>query len=101
MEEKSHKNILVYDVLHKILINARPLLIMCDKVDGFIRDYDETKYLVLSGLETFNAICDRIRYLIGIKNGITYVFSHNYAKFKIDLDDDLPLEKKHWLCIML
>ena len=27
------------------------------------------------------------------KKGITYVFSHNYAKFKIDSDDDLPLEK--------
>ena len=24
---------------------------------------------------------------------MTYVFSHNYAKIKIDSDDDLPLEK--------
>ena len=40
------------------------------------------------------------KYLINLKNGITYVFSHNYAKFKIDSDDDLPL-KKIWVYIML
>ena len=28
------------------------------------------------------------------KRGITYVFSHNYAKINIDSDDDLSLEKK-------
>ena len=27
------------------------------------------------------------------KSGITYVFSHNYAKIKIDSYDSLPLEK--------
>ena len=34
---------------------------MFDKVDGFIRDYDGTKYLVLFGLEKYNAIHDSIR----------------------------------------
>ena len=37
---------------------------------------------------------DRIRYLKGLKKGITYIFSHNCSKIKIDLDYDLPLEKK-------
>ena len=40
-----------------------------------------------------NTIYDSLRNLIGLKSGITYVFSHNYAKFKIDSDDDLPLEE--------
>ena len=35
------------------------------------------------------------------KSGITYAFSHNYAEIKIDSDDDLLLEKKHCLSIML
>ena len=47
------------------------------------------EYLVLFGLEKY-AIYDRIRYLIELKSGITYVFSCNYAKTKID-SDDLPL----------
>ena len=33
---------------------------------GFIRDYDGTKYLVLFRLEKYDAIYDRIRYLIGL-----------------------------------
>ena len=28
-----------------------------------------------------------------IKSGITYLFSHNYAKIKVDSYDSLPLEK--------
>ena len=67
---------------------------MSDKVDGFIiKDNDATKYLALFGFEKYTAIYDKIRYLIGLKISITYVFYHNYAKIKIDSDDDLPLEK--------
>ena len=57
---------------------------MFDKVDKFIRHYDRTKYLVLIGLGKYDAIYDRIRYLIVLKSGIKHVFSHNYAKIKID-----------------
>ena len=66
---------------------------MFNKVDGFIRDYDGTKYLVLFSPEKYDAIFDRIRYFIELKNCITYVDSHNYAKIKIDSDDDLHLKK--------
>ena len=41
----------------------------------------------------YDAIYDRIRYLIGLKSGTTYVFSYRYAKIKIDSDDYLPQEK--------
>ena len=34
-----------------------------------------------------------IIYLIGLKGGITYAFSYNYIKIKIDSDDDLPLKE--------
>ena len=37
-----------------------------DKVNGFIRDFNGTKYLVLFRLEKCDAIYDRIRYLIGL-----------------------------------
>ena len=66
---------------------------MFDKVNGFTRVYDKTKYLILFGLEKYNAIYNRIRYLRSLKCDITYVFSRNYAKVKIDSDDGLPLEK--------
>ena len=34
-----------------------------------------------------------IRYLIGVKKIITYVFSHNYAVINVDSQDYLPVEK--------
>ena len=51
---------MIYDVSYKSLIGAKSLRIMFEKVDGLIRDYDGTKYLVLFGLEKYDAIYERI-----------------------------------------
>ena len=66
---------------------------MFDGKYGFVRDYDGTKYLVLIYLEKYNAIYNGIRHLIVLKMGISYIFSHNYVKIKINWNDDLPLEE--------
>ena len=92
LDERSYKNILIYGILCKNLIGAKPLRIMFNKVDEFIRVYDGTRYLVLFGPEKYDAIYNRIKYVISQKNGITFVFSHNYAKIKIDSYDFSPLE---------
>ena len=65
------------------------------KVLGFTGIDDGTRYLVLFANEKFDLICDKIRYLTGVKSGITYAyaFSHNNAKTKVDSCDSLPLEK--------
>ena len=47
MDEKSYENILVYNIWYKKLIDYKPLCIRFDKIDGFIRVYDRTRYLVL------------------------------------------------------
>ena len=93
MDEKSYKNILVYNISYKTLIDAKPLRIRFNNLDGFIRIYDGTRHLVLFGPEKNDAIYNRIGYLISQKSGITYVFSHNYASIKIDSNDSLALEK--------
>ena len=77
----------------KTLIGAKSLCIRFDKVNGFIRVYDRTRYLELFGLEKYNDIYDRIGYLLGLKSDITYVFSYKFGKIKIDSNDDLPLEE--------
>ena len=64
-----------------------------DNVDGFIRIYDGTRYLVLSGGEKCDFIYNRISYFLGVKSGIPYDFSHNYAKIKTDSYKSLPLQK--------
>ena len=93
IDKISSKNILVYLISYKTLIDAKPLRIRFDKIDGFIRVYDGIRYLVLLGSEKYNFIYNRIRYLIGMKSEITYAMPHNYAKIKVDLYDSLSLEK--------
>ena len=47
IEEKSYENILVYNIYQKTFNNAKTLRIRFDKIDGFMRVYDGTRYLVL------------------------------------------------------
>ena len=42
IDEKSHENILIYNISHKTLIDPKPLRSRFDKIDGFIRIYDGT-----------------------------------------------------------
>ena len=44
---KSYKNILLYNISYKTLIDAKPLRIRFNKIDGFVRVYDGTSYVVL------------------------------------------------------
>ena len=92
IDEKSHKNILIYDISYKTLIDPKPLRIRFNKVDGFIKLYDGSKYLVLLGPEKYDAICNRNRYLISLKCSITYVFSYYFAKKRVDSYDYLAIE---------
>ena len=46
------------------MIGAKPLRIRFEKIGGFIRIYDGNRYLVLIGLEKYDAIHNMIRRLI-------------------------------------
>ena len=63
LDGKTYENILVYDISYKTVIGAKPLRIRFDKVDGFIRNYDGTRYLILFDPKKYDAIYDKIRYL--------------------------------------
>ena len=88
IDEKSQKNILIYDISYITLIGSKPLRIRFDKTDGFIKIYDGTRYLILFGSEKYDAIYSRIRYITSLKSSHIY-FSHCYAKNEVDL----PIEK--------
>ena len=47
-------------------------------------------YLVIVGIIK---ICDRIKYLIYEKSGITDSANHNFARIRIDSYNSLPIEK--------
>ena len=71
IDKKSHGTILTYDISYETLIRSKLLLIKFDETDGFIRIYDETRYLVLFGPGIFDTIYNRIKYLLCQKSGIT------------------------------
>ena len=64
--EESYENVLIYKVFYNTFIGAKPLRIIYNKLDGFVRDYDGTKYLVLFDSEKDHAIFDRVIYLVGL-----------------------------------
>ena len=59
-------------------MGAKPLWIRFDKVDGVIKIYAGTRYLELFGSRIYNAIYDRIHYLISLKSEITDSINHKY-----------------------
>ena len=63
------------------------------KIDGIIKIYDGTRYLTLFGTKKHDAVYDKTRYLLSKKSVITYIFSHYFAKIKVDSYDSLPIEK--------
>ena len=74
------------------LICAKQSRIRFDKIDGFIRVYDGTRYLVLLESEKYNFIYNRIRYLTKVKSGITYVWIIMQESTLIHIIS--PLEKR-------
>ena len=51
IDEKLCENILIYGILNKTLTGAKQLHIRFDKIDGFIRVYNGTRFLLLFGPE--------------------------------------------------
>ena len=51
INKKSYEIVLVYNISYKTLIGFKPCYIRFDKIDGFIRVYDGTRYLLLFGAE--------------------------------------------------
>ena len=45
------------------------------------------------GSKKYDAIYNRIRYLISQNSSFTYIFSQYFAKMKLDSYDSLPIEK--------
>ena len=81
---------MIYEISYKTLIDPVTLSIKFDKIDGFIRIYDRTRYLTLLDFEKYDVIYDKVGYLISLKSGMTYIFSHYFAELKVDSYDYLP-----------
>ena len=89
---KKTENILIHDISYKTSTSAKPLRIRFDEIDGFIKIHDKIRYLVLFDYSHCDKICNKIKYLVSDKSGITDSINHNFAKIRIDLCNSLPAE---------
>ena len=64
-----------------------------DEIDGFIKIQDRIRYLILFGYGWFEEICDKIKYLISERSGITNSINHNFARIRIDSYNSLLIDK--------
>ena len=83
IDEISYKIILVYNISNKTLIDAKPLHIRFDKIDGFITVYDGTRYFILFGSQNMISFTTELD-VISVKTGITYIISiimQNQSRF--------------------
>ena len=48
-----------------------------DKIDKFITIHNTIRYLVLFDYSYFDKICDKVKYDISEKSGITDIINHN------------------------
>ena len=82
---KTYKDILIYDISYKISIDATPLRIRFDEINGYIKIYDGIRYLVLFTSERYNKIYDRVRYHISKRSDITNIgINYNFPRIRID-----------------
>ena len=97
LDEKSYEtyeNVLIYNISYKTSTGPKPFHIRFDKIDGFIRVLDgEIKNLVLFDYGLFDKICDKIKYHISEKSGVTDSMNSKFGKIRIDSYNSLPIEK--------
>ena len=62
---------MIYNISYKAIIDPKLLRIRFDKKDRFIKVHDGTRCLTFFGSEKYDAIYNRVRYLIGLKSSIT------------------------------
>ena len=90
LDKKLYKNVSVYNISYKTPTGPNPLRIRFDKIDVFILSLDgKIKHLVLFCDE----ICDKVKYLVSKKSGITNSNNYNFGKIIIDSYNSVPIKK--------
>ena len=73
-DEKSYENILIYNVEYKTLDSAKPLCIIFNKIEGYIRKYDSTMVAQYLSLGHSNEKHDKMGHVM-LKSNILDTFS--------------------------
>ena len=84
MNKNKYENILIYDISFKTFMGRKSLRIRFNKINGFIKIYEGIRYLILYNYERYNAICDKMKYLLSEKSGVKDSINHNFTRIRTD-----------------
>ena len=108
LDEKSYKNILIYDIgyvrvkdsKYVIINSVNPLYLIFNRVNGYVEEIYENKYLTLvptnasqEKINKWEELWSKIRDLIRSITKMSDGYDEKYMKFKFNSDDELPLNK--------
>ena len=82
-----------YTTAYKTFMGSNPLRIRIDEMESFIKIYDGVRYLLLFGSRLYDAIYNKIGYLISGKIGITDSIIDSFSRTRIDSYSSFPIEK--------
>ena len=82
-----------YTTTYKTFMGSNPLRIRIDEMESFIKIYDGVRYLLLFGSRLYDAIYNKIGYLISGKIGITDSIIDSFSRTRIDSYNSFPIEK--------
>ena len=108
LDETSYKNILIYNMAYvivkvlsyKAIISVHSLYLYINKINGYIEENYENKYLTLVRTDEskdtskkYEELWNKIRYLIRTITNISDDYDEEQMKIKFNIDDNLPLNK--------
>ena len=89
MYKEKKKNVLIYAISCKTSTDTKPLHIRFSKIGRFIKTHFGVKCLVLFDYWWLDKLCDKIKYFIIAKGGVTGTINHIFGKTGIDSNNPL------------
>ena len=78
---------MIYNIPYKALIDSKPLRVRFNQIDGFIKKS-------MMELEIQYCLARKNMMQYEANSEITYIFSHYFAKIKVNSYDSIPIDKK-------
>ena len=91
---------MVYDISCKTLYGSKPLCIKFDEIDGFIRVYDEVRYLVLFFMKNMMAFTIGLDIVLVKKGALPLEKTLAFCNVIIFIKSVLNKDKSHYYSII-
>ena len=83
------------ECIYKYFRNMNPLYLILHSATGYFKEIDGERYLILDPIEKYEEVLSEVKSEIKTINGGRELFCEkDYAKIRVNRDDDVPLNKE-------